>query len=68
MAVDWQPISTAPDNQIVWTKIEDANGARSKQRLRRIGNLWLLPNRSMRVHYTPTHWAPLAALEQADAG
>jgi len=28
-------------------------------KLKRNGNLWFLPDGSMYVYYTPTHWMPL---------
>lgn len=41
---------------IVQTKIDDADGVRNVQRLKRIGNLWFHPDGKMSVDYTPTHW------------
>ncbi|TPJ76899.1 hypothetical protein FJ422_29775 [Mesorhizobium sp. B2-6-3] len=56
---DWQPIklSEAPENVTVLTKIDDADGARNIQELRRQGSLWWYPDMSMYVYYQPTHWA-----------
>lgn len=49
-----------PENGIVVrTKIHDENGSRNEQELKRSGNLWFLPDGSMYVYYTPTHWMPL---------
>lgn len=31
-----------------------------KTTLKRVGNLWLFPNGSVYVMYTPTHWRPLS--------
>lgn len=48
-----------PDNEVVMTKIDDADGVRSERPLKRLegtGNLWFLPDGSMYVYYTPTHW------------
>lgn len=46
-----------PDNRIlVETKIDDENGERNIADLKRINNLWFLPDGSMYVYYTPTHW------------
>lgn len=44
------------ENLIVDTKIEDENGRRNEMKLFRVGNLWYLPDGSMYVYYTPTHW------------
>ena len=55
-ATDWQAIETAPDGQVVLTKIEDANGVRNEQALKRSGRLWFAPDGSMYVYYAPTHW------------
>ncbi|SDR17331.1 DUF551 domain-containing protein [Paraburkholderia tuberum] len=68
---EWQPIRSAPENVEILTKIDDSAGARNEQTLRRRGNLWFLPDDSMYVYYTPTHWQPLpqapAALSQQPA-
>lgn len=53
---DWQPISTAPEGKVVLTKIDDKDGERNRQPLKRSGNLWFVPNGSTYVYYTPTHW------------
>lgn len=54
--MNWQPISTAPENEVVDTKIDDHDGERNIQKMKRMGNLWWLPDGSMYVYYTPTHW------------
>jgi hypothetical protein len=46
-----------PEGVTVNTKIDDANGERNEQRLKRRGNLWWHPDDSMYVYYTPTHWS-----------
>lgn len=56
--MDWQPINTAPEGVTVDTKIDDVNGVRNEQPLRRSGRLWFVPDGSMYVYYTPTHWRP----------
>lgn len=38
------------------TKIDDADGIRNEQELKLVGKLWFLPDGSMYVYYTPTHW------------
>lgn len=43
----------------VRTKVEDLKGTRNESILKRQGRLWFLPNGSMYVYYTPTHWRPL---------
>lgn len=45
-----------PENQIVDTKVEDEKGLRNEQQLIFSNNLWWLPDKSMYVYYTPTHW------------
>lgn len=45
-----------PENQIVDTKIDDEKGIRNEQELVYSHNLWFLPDKSMYVYYTPTHW------------
>jgi hypothetical protein len=54
--MDWQPISTAPEGVKVMTKIDDKDGVRNEQELRRRGRLWWAVDGSMYVYYTPTHW------------
>ena len=46
------------DGTVVETKVEDSNGIRNEQPLKRSGNLWFFPDGSMYVYYTPTHWKP----------
>lgn len=55
--MNWQPISTAPNGVVVSTKIDDSNGVRNVQKLKRDGNLWWMPCGTMYVYYQPTHWA-----------
>lgn len=45
-----------PDGAVVFTKIDDADGCRNEQPLKRQGRLWFFPDGSMYVYYTPTHW------------
>ena len=54
---DWHTIESAPAEQLVWTKIHDADGERNVAKLYREGRLWFLPDKSMYVYYTPTHWS-----------
>mgnify|MGYP001580513711 FL=1 len=59
----WQPVSPAPENVEVQTKIDDERGCRNETTLVRDGRLWWFPDRSMYVYYTPTHWRPLTLNE-----
>lgn len=40
------------------TKIDDEKGQRNEAVLRFHSNLWWLPDMSMYVYYSPTHWKP----------
>lgn len=52
----WHTIETAPPDEVVNTKIDDEHGERNVQQLKRRGNLWFVPDGSVYVYYTPTHW------------
>jgi hypothetical protein len=56
--MNWISVNTQlpPKGVIVETKIHDATGERNVQYLKRDGNLWWMPDGSMYVYYTPTHW------------
>jgi hypothetical protein len=41
---------------VVETKIDDGNGLRNEQSLKRAGRMWFTPDGLMYVYYTPTHW------------
>ena len=56
MSEAWQPIETAPEGESVLTKIDDIHGERNVQTLKRSGRLWFVPDGSMYVYYSPTHW------------
>lgn len=45
-----------PEETVVETKMDDGRGIRNVQKLKRRGRLWLFPDGSMYVYYTPTHW------------
>ena len=45
-----------PENTVVETKIDDSKGCRNEGKLYRYKNLWFLPDGSIYVYYTPTHW------------
>lgn len=46
----------SPEGVEVETKIDDAQGCRNEQTLKRQGRLWFTPDGAMYVYYTPTHW------------
>lgn len=56
----WIPthVGLPVNDTVVLTKIEDKDGERNVQKLRRRNNLWFVPDGSMYVYYTPTHWKP----------
>jgi hypothetical protein len=55
---EWTACSSAlpPEKQVVMTKVDDERGTRLEQPLKRQGRLWFLPDDSVYVYYTPTHW------------
>lgn len=55
---DWIRVSDRlpTENKVVDTIIDDGKFIRNMQKLKRKGNLWYLPDGSMYVYYTPTHW------------
>lgn len=56
--MNWQTSYSSPENVVVETKIDDAAGVRNLTTLKRRGSLWFLPDDTMYVYYTPTHWRP----------
>lgn len=58
----WNPISTAPENVLVMTKIDDERGVRNEQTLYRLGMMWHAD--TMYVYYQPTHWRELTTVEK----
>lgn len=52
--IDWNPINTAPEGVLVDTCVDLQQ--RNHQPLRRSGRLWFVPEGTMYVYYTPTHW------------
>ncbi len=56
MVNEWQPIVTAPNGVVVWTKIDDSGGLRNEVKLIRQDHLWFFEDKSMYVYYEPTHW------------
>ncbi len=57
--IKWKPASQAPEGTTVWTKIDDTNGVRNVQKLKRQGRLWFHESGDMYVYYTPTHYAEI---------
>jgi hypothetical protein len=55
--VAWLPASDAPNDVEILTKIDDSTGGRNICTLKRNGHLWFIPDGSMYVYYTPTHFA-----------
>ena len=47
------------DGAVVQTKIDDGQGVRNVQPLKRMGTLWFMADGSMYVYYRPTHWRGL---------
>lgn len=45
-----------PENKLLDTKIDDANGCRNEQQLIHHNGLWWYSDMSMYVYYCPTHW------------
>jgi hypothetical protein len=61
---EWLEIDSAPENEVVLTKIDAARGCRNEQTLKRRGRLWWFPDGAMYVYYTPTHWKPVSGRER----
>jgi hypothetical protein len=55
----WKPISTAPENVEVETRISDNDGVRNVRSLLRKGRLWFYPDMAMHVYYEPNQWREL---------
>lgn len=53
---EWHEIKLAPVDEVVETKIDDENGERNHALLKRNCGFWVVPDGSMYVYYTPTHW------------
>ena len=52
----WSNIQSAPVGVSILTKVDDDEGVRNVQILIRKGDLFYLPDMSMYVYYSPTHW------------
>jgi hypothetical protein len=59
---DWLDCAVVlpPPGVLVDTKIDDADGVRNEQPLKRQGSLWFVADGSMYVYYLPTHWRAIA--------
>lgn len=55
-----------PEGVVVETKIDDEDGLRNEQLLKRIGSLWFVTDGSMYVYYRPTHWRYVSCNEMED--
>lgn len=64
----WRDIASdpPPDGVVVETKIDNDGGDSMVQPLKRVTRepgktrpLWFIPDGSIYVYYTPTHWRPL---------
>ena len=55
---EWKRVAEIfpPQDEAVFTKIDDADGVRNEQKLKLHNNLWWVPSGEMYVYYTPTHW------------
>lgn len=55
---DWIPNAptTAPNDVVIETKIDDEHGVRNQSCLIKRRSLWFFPDGSMHVYYAPTHW------------
>lgn len=51
--LDWQSIDTAPDGEVVMTKIDDRGGPRNVQSLERTECLWINPAAQVRLRAGP---------------
>ena len=60
----WSTIASAPENQLVMTKIDEGGSCRNEQPMSRSGRLWFIDNGGTYVYYTPTHWRPLSIAEK----
>lgn len=61
--MEWKTYDTAPESAVVMTKIDDQDGVRNEQPLKKIGNLWYISDGSMYVYHRPTHWRPMTPAE-----
>lgn len=59
--IEWRSVQEQlpPENEVVYTRIDDGLGIRNEAPLKRHGRLWFLQDGSMYVYYTPTHWKPI---------
>lgn len=64
----WKSVNECPPPQgeVIETKIDDQFGCRLVQCLSLTGRLWFVPDRSMYVYYTPTHWREAQKVRRAE--
>lgn len=53
---EWRRVGTEFEGMVYLTKIDDENGVRNEQMLKRKGGIWFHPDGSSYVYYTPTHY------------
>jgi len=55
---NWVKVShrLPPENKIVRTKMDEDGRVMDESKLIRKGTLWWLPDESIYVYFTPTHW------------
>ncbi len=56
MSTNWKPASEAPEGVVVETRVNDGEVTKLKRRKR----LWFVPDGTMYVYFTPTHYRPVA--------
>ncbi len=56
MSTNWKPASEAPEGVVVETRVNDGEVTKLKRRKR----LWFVPDGTMYVYFTPTHYRPIA--------
>lgn len=67
---EWKSTKEAlpAEGVVVETMIVDADGVRNEGKLKRSGGLWFLPDDSMYVYYTPTHWRAMKQDPKPNSG
>ena len=58
----WNTIASSPEDRLVMTKIDDGDGFRNVQPMKRSQRLWF--SGDMYVYYQPTHWRELTEVER----
>ena len=60
-------IQLPPEGLVVDTKIDDTDGVRNEQPLKRLSAMWYFPDGAMYVYYAPTHWKHTITTQEAGA-